>query len=94
VHPGGATPSGGEDEAMPRKIPDSTKNSLHWRLADRAHARWPELTEVRMRYRANFAYVDAVLAAGPVIPLCRLRYLGSRAEAKSEMRGLSCPDGR
>ena len=62
---------------MPKKIPDSTKNSLHWRLADRARERWPDLTEVRMRYRANFAYVDGVLADGPVIPLCRLRYLGS-----------------
>ncbi|MDP9428444.1 MAG: hypothetical protein M3Q47_05990 [Actinomycetota bacterium] len=30
-----------------------------------------------MRYRAGFAYIDGVLAAGPVIPLCRLRYLGS-----------------
>jgi hypothetical protein len=62
---------------MPKKIPDSTKSSLHWRLADRARERWPDLTEVRMRYRANFAYVDGALAAGPVIPLCRLRYLGS-----------------
>jgi hypothetical protein len=49
---------------MERKIPDPTKSSLHWRLADRAHQRRPDLTEVRMRYRANFAYVDGVLAAG------------------------------
>jgi hypothetical protein len=62
---------------MPRKIPDSTKDSLHWRLADRARERWPDLAEVRMRYRANFAYVDGLLADGPVIPLCRLRYVGS-----------------
>ena len=62
---------------MPRKIPDSTKNSLHWRLADHARERWPDLAEVRMRYRANFAYVDGLIADGPVIPLCRLRYLGS-----------------
>jgi hypothetical protein len=58
-------------------IPDSTKNSLHWRLADRAHERWPELTAVRMRYRAGFAYVDGVLADGQVLHLCRLRYLRS-----------------
>src|SRR5215204_4450222 len=58
-------------------IPDSTKNSLHWRLADRAHQRWPELTEVRMRHRAGFAYVDGVLADGQVLRLCRLRYLRS-----------------
>ena len=58
-------------------IPDSTKNSLHWRLADRARDRWPDLTEVRMRYRAGFAYVDGVLADGQVLQLCRLRYLRS-----------------
>jgi len=62
---------------MPKKIPDSTKNSLHWRLADRAHERWPDLAEVRMRCRANFAYVDGVLPDGQVLRLCRLRYLGS-----------------
>ena len=59
------------------KIPDSTKNSLHWRLATRARERWPDLAEVRMRYRAGFAYVDGVLADGEVLPLCRLRYVGS-----------------
>jgi hypothetical protein len=77
VDPDGATPPGGQDEAMAKRIPDSTKHSLHWRLADRARERWPDLAEVRMRYRAGFAYVEGVLAAGPVIPLCRLRYLGS-----------------
>ncbi len=60
-----------------RTIPDSTKNSLHWRLADRAHQRWPDLTQVRMRYRAGFAYIDAALPDGQVLRLCRLRYLGS-----------------
>jgi hypothetical protein len=59
------------------KIPDSTRNSLHWRLAARARERWPDLAEVRMRYRAGFAYVDGVLADGEVLPLCRLRYVGS-----------------
>ena len=59
------------------KIPDSTKDSLHWRLAARARERWPELTEVQMRYRAGFAYVDGVLADGQVLQLCRLRYLSS-----------------
>jgi hypothetical protein len=59
------------------KIPDSTKNSLHWQLASRARARWPQLSDVRMRYRAGFAYVDGVLADGEVLQLCRLRYAGS-----------------
>ncbi|WP_232807340.1 hypothetical protein [Geodermatophilus chilensis] len=68
---------------MAKRIPDSTKHSLHWRLADRARERWPDLAEVRMRYRAGFAYVEGVLAAGPVIPLCRLRYLGSAGSSGS-----------
>jgi hypothetical protein len=58
-------------------IPDSTKNSLHWRLATRARERGPALADVRMRYRAGFAYVDGVLADGEVLQLCRLRYLSS-----------------
>jgi hypothetical protein len=59
------------------KIPDSTKDSLHWRLASHARTQWPDLAEVRLRYRAGFAYVDGVLADGQVIQLCRLRYLRS-----------------
>lgn len=62
---------------MPKKIPDSTKNSLHLRLVQRARACWPDLADLRMRYRAGFAYVDGLIADGPVIPLCRLHYLGS-----------------
>ena len=59
------------------KIPDSTRNSLHWRLAARARERWPQLADVRMRYRAGFAYIDGVLADGEVLQLCRLRFLSS-----------------
>jgi hypothetical protein len=67
---------GGQDEQVP-PIPDSTKDSLHWRLTDRARERWPDLTAVRLRYRAGFAYVDGVRADGQVLRLCRLRYLRS-----------------
>ena len=59
------------------KIPDSTKASLHQRLSQRARLRWPALTEIRIRYRAGFAYVDGVLADGEILRLCRLRYGGS-----------------
>jgi len=59
------------------KIPDSTRNALHWRLAAHARERWPQLADVRMRYRAGFAYVDGVLPDGENLQLCRLRYLGS-----------------
>ena len=59
------------------KIPDSTKASLHHRLIDRSRQRWPQLREIRMRYRGEFAYIDGVLADGEALRLCRLRYTGS-----------------
>ncbi|MGY2746622.1 hypothetical protein ACQCSU_01395 [Pseudarthrobacter sp. O4] len=58
------------------KIPDSTKNSLHQRLTDRARGRWPQIERINTRYRAGFAYVDAVLPCGEIQQLCRLRYAG------------------
>src|SRR5674476_1303202 len=58
-------------------IPDSTKRSLRARLDTHAQARWPALTEVRLRFRGAFAYIDGVLADGEILPLCRLRYVGS-----------------
>lgn len=62
------------------KIPDSTKRSLHQRLAEHARQRWPALAEVRVRYRAQYAYLDGVLADGEVLRLCRLRYAGSASD--------------
>lgn len=59
------------------QIPDSTKTSLHQRLAGRAHDRWPELTEVSIRYRAGFAYITGHLTDRDTLPLCRLHYTGS-----------------
>jgi hypothetical protein len=32
---------------------------------------------VKIRFRAEFAYVDGDIVDGPTIPLCRLRYGGS-----------------
>jgi hypothetical protein len=58
------------------RIPESTKGSLELKLATRRHERWPQLREVRVRYRGPLAYVDGVLADGEVLPLCRLRYGG------------------
>jgi hypothetical protein len=57
--------------------PESTKTSLTQRLNSHARSRWPDLVEVVVRFRANFAYVDARLADGTVLKLCRLRYGGS-----------------
>lgn len=58
------------------KIPDSTKASLQQRLTAHAREGWPMLTDVRLRWRAGFAYVDGVLPDGEVLRLCRLRYSG------------------
>jgi hypothetical protein len=54
--------------------PTSTKTSLTQRLNHRARARWPDLTSVEVRFRANFAYVDGRYADGTILKLCRLRY--------------------
>lgn len=58
------------------KIPESTKDSLQYRLTARARERWPALAGVQVRFRAGFAYVDGVLADGDILKLCRLRYAG------------------
>ncbi len=59
------------------RIPESTQSSLRQRLVRRQRERWPQLTDVRVRFRNPFAYVDGVLPDGEVLPLCRLRYGGS-----------------
>jgi len=62
---------------VPKSPPESTKNSLRLRLFDHARARWSQLRDVDVRFRGAFAYVDGVLTDGTVLPLMRLRYLGS-----------------
>ncbi len=57
--------------------PASTKSSLQQRLAQRARERWPALSKVTVRFRAQFAYVDGQLPDGQILPLCRLRYGGT-----------------
>jgi hypothetical protein len=46
-------------------------------LAARASSRWPQLGVTSVRYRANFAYIDALLPDSSTQKLCRLRYVGS-----------------
>ena len=58
-------------------IPESTKTSLVQRLDQRAEQRWPHIGELVVRYRAGFAYVDAILPDGSIQKLCRLRYARS-----------------
>jgi hypothetical protein len=59
------------------KPPESTKTNVTYYLDQRAKERWPQIKELDVRFRSNFAYVDAVTTDGEELPLCRLRYGGS-----------------
>jgi hypothetical protein len=48
-------------ESMP-VIPESTKTSLAQRLRAHAKASWPQLAQVHVRFRGQFAYVAGELA--------------------------------
>jgi hypothetical protein len=58
-------------------IPESTKTSLAQRLRAHAKVNWPQLAEIHVRFRGQFAYVAGELADGEQMPLMRLRYGGS-----------------
>ena len=58
-------------------IPQSTRDSITWRLLDHAAGNWPQLSKVQVSYRGAFAYITGVLPGGEHIALCRLRYGGS-----------------
>ena len=58
-------------------IPESTKDSVQYRLSARARDRWPALTHVTVRYRGGFASVTGRLTNDEELPLCRLQYGGS-----------------
>jgi hypothetical protein len=62
--------------AMAVKFPESTKTSVHQRLLARARQRWPQITELHVRHRGSFNYIQATTDA-LTLPLCRLRYVGS-----------------
>ena len=63
---------------MPTSPPDSTKRSLQARLLTRARERWPELADLTVHHRGQYAaYIDGQLADGTTLPLFRLRYGGS-----------------
>lgn len=58
------------------RIPESTKASLEQRLHERWKERWPQLDDIRVRYRGNLIYVDG-MQDGELSPLFRLRDGGS-----------------
>ncbi|WP_018784523.1 hypothetical protein [Micromonospora sp. CNB394] len=55
---------------------DAVKTALGRRLQTHRTARWPQLTGLKVRFRGEYAYIDAD-ADGDVWPLCRLRYTGN-----------------
>ena len=60
-------------------IPDQARRKLERRLNQHRNDRWPALCDLRIRYRANFAYIAGADDDGP-LPLCRLRYIGTPDE--------------
>lgn len=66
-------------DGVPMKIPASTRSSLTLRLLQRQRERWPDLEQLTIRFRGEFAYIDGVTpdTGGQVEPLFRLRYAGS-----------------
>ncbi|TDT97486.1 hypothetical protein EDD99_6363 [Streptomyces sp. 846.5] len=60
--------------------PQSTKDSLAQRLAAHARTVWPQLTDLHIRHRGAFAYIDGELADGEILKLMRLRYTGSASD--------------
>jgi hypothetical protein len=69
------TPGQGTMAAMTRP-PDLVKTALRQRLDTHQHARWPQLTGLQLRFRGDYAYINAD-EDGDVWPLCRLQYTGT-----------------
>jgi hypothetical protein len=59
-------------------IPDGARRALARQLEDHRQRRWPDLNDLHIRYRGDFAYVAGATIEDPdPQPLFRLRYLGS-----------------
>jgi hypothetical protein len=57
-------------------LPDAVKTALPQRLETHRAGRWPQLTRLHVRFRSEYAYIDAD-EDGDIWPLCRLRYTGT-----------------
>jgi hypothetical protein len=69
------TPLSGTMKPMVRPT-DAIKTALSHRLEAHRAARWPQLTGLRVRFRGEYAYIDAD-EDGDIWPLCRLRSTGT-----------------
>lgn len=54
-------------------IPEGARRVLARRLEIRRQERWPELQDLKISYRADFAYIEGTTNDGP-LKLFRLRY--------------------
>ncbi|MFF0868461.1 hypothetical protein ACFYUV_42355 [Nonomuraea sp. NPDC003560] len=61
--------------SMPKSPPESVKRHLRQRLNDHARSRW-QVSGIDVRFRGEFAYVEARLQGGAYARLCRLRFEG------------------
>lgn len=78
---------------MPPAIPPRIKLETERRAQDHQAARWPQLREVRVRYRGSFAYVEATLPDGDNQPLFRLTWTGHRDQRWGFAVWLASKDG-
>lgn len=62
--------------AMPTPS-EHTRLSLEQRLGEHARTAWPQLTDLHVRHRGQFAYVAGELADGDTVKPMRLRYGGA-----------------
>jgi hypothetical protein len=57
-------------------IPDGARRALARQLDERRQQRWPDLGDLQIRYRGDFAYIAGATSQDHQ-PLFRLRYIGS-----------------
>ena len=55
-------------------IPDTTRRLLTRRLNAHRQQRWPNLTDLDIRYRGDYVYLTTTDFTGDPMPLCRLTY--------------------
>jgi hypothetical protein len=60
------------------EIPLRRRFELERRLEEHRERRWPQLQELRVRFHAPFAYVEATVPEGYDQPLFRLKWTGHR----------------
>ena len=58
------------------RMPATAKTTLQRRVAEHHRRHWPQLADLAVRWRGEYAYIDAVTGDREVWQLCRLRWNG------------------